>query len=84
MKNQALVEIFLFCVYARVVAINDTAGSRRSERVRMQQAMQGKQKYDLSKWKYSELRDTINTSCDIELLEVSDCNKAEVKINVSV
>nr|XP_018907135.1 PREDICTED: myosin heavy chain 95F isoform X1 [Bemisia tabaci] len=26
-------------------------------------------KYDLSKWKYSELRDTINTSCDIELLE---------------
>ncbi|XP_045535072.1 myosin heavy chain 95F isoform X1 [Papilio machaon] len=41
----------------------------RSERVRMQQAMAGKQKYDLSKWKYSELRDTINTSCDIELLE---------------
>lgn len=38
----------------------------------MQQAMQGKQKYDLSKWKYSELRDTINTSCDIELLEVSN------------
>jgi myosin VI len=31
--------------------------------------MAGKQKYDLSKWKYSELRDTINTSCDIELLE---------------
>lgn len=28
-------------------------------------------KHDLSKWKYSELRDTINTSCDIELLEVS-------------
>ena len=25
-------------------------------------------KYDLSKWKYAELRDTINTSCDIELL----------------
>lgn len=23
----------------------------------------------MSKWKYSELRDTINTSCDIELLE---------------
>ncbi|KAI8424586.1 hypothetical protein MSG28_003033, partial [Choristoneura fumiferana] len=41
----------------------------RSERIRMQQAMQGKQKHDLSKWKYSELRDTINTSCDIELLE---------------
>ena len=26
-------------------------------------------KYDLSKWKYAELRDTINTSCDIDLLE---------------
>ncbi|XP_073711800.1 myosin VIa isoform X7 [Misgurnus anguillicaudatus] len=25
-------------------------------------------KYELSKWKYAELRDTINTSCDIELL----------------
>uniref|UniRef100_A0A6M2DFQ7 Putative myosin class ii heavy chain n=1 Tax=Xenopsylla cheopis TaxID=163159 RepID=A0A6M2DFQ7_XENCH len=43
--------------------------ARRSEQVRAQQAMQAKQKYDLSKWKYSELRDTINTSCDIELLE---------------
>nr|2N0Z_A Chain A, Unconventional myosin-VI [Homo sapiens] len=28
----------------------------------------GTKKYDLSKWKYAELRDTINTSCDIELL----------------
>merc|ERR1711872_1173567 len=27
------------------------------------------EKFDLSKWKYAELRDTINTSCDIELLE---------------
>ncbi|CAL8140875.1 unnamed protein product [Orchesella dallaii] len=26
-------------------------------------------KHDLSGWKYSELRDTINTSCDVELLE---------------
>jgi len=26
-------------------------------------------KHDLSKWKYADLRDTINTSCDIELLE---------------
>lgn len=43
----------------------------RSENVRAQQQALGKQKYDLSKWKYSELRDAINTSCDIELLEVS-------------
>merc|ERR1712203_12823 len=26
-------------------------------------------KKDLSNWKYAELRDTINTSCDIDLLE---------------
>ena len=31
-------------------------------------------KYDLSKWKYAELRDTINTSCEIELLEVTAPN----------
>ncbi|XP_063377350.1 myosin heavy chain 95F [Cydia fagiglandana] len=49
--------------------VNGENKLNRSERVRMQQAMQGKQKHDLSKWKYSELRDTINTSCDIELLE---------------
>uniref|UniRef100_A0A4W5LWW5 Unconventional myosin-VI n=1 Tax=Hucho hucho TaxID=62062 RepID=A0A4W5LWW5_9TELE len=28
----------------------------------------GAKRYDLSKWKYAELRDVINTSCDIELL----------------
>ncbi|GAB6032668.1 Unconventional myosin-VI [Chamberlinius hualienensis] len=33
------------------------------------ESMVSKQKNDLSKWKYSELRDTINTSCDLELLE---------------
>ena len=32
-------------------------------------AKKGEKKMDLSKWKYAELRDTINTSCDIELLE---------------
>ncbi|XP_013109162.1 myosin heavy chain 95F isoform X3 [Stomoxys calcitrans] len=42
---------------------------QKSENVRAQQQALGKQKYDLSKWKYSELRDAINTSCDIELLE---------------
>ncbi|XP_044011291.1 myosin heavy chain 95F isoform X2 [Aphidius gifuensis] len=42
---------------------------RRSEQVRNNQAMMINKKFDLSKWKYSELRDAINTSCDIELLE---------------
>ena len=32
-------------------------------------AKKTEKKFDLSKWKYAELRDTINTSCDIELLE---------------
>jgi len=32
-------------------------------------AVAGKGKHDLSKWKYAELRDAINTSCDLELLE---------------
>merc|ERR1712004_77892 len=32
-------------------------------------AQKSKAKYDLSNWKYAELRDTINTSCDIDLLE---------------
>ncbi|ESO83450.1 hypothetical protein LOTGIDRAFT_76027, partial [Lottia gigantea] len=33
-----------------------------------QQAAAAK-KYDLTKWKYAELRDAINTSCDLELLD---------------
>lgn len=31
--------------------------------------LQKDKKYDLTNWKYSDLRDTINTSCDLELLE---------------
>ncbi|XP_034934309.1 myosin heavy chain 95F isoform X2 [Chelonus insularis] len=53
------------------VRVTTTNNNRlnRSEQVRNQQAMMTNKKYDLSKWKYSELRDAINTSCDIELLE---------------
>merc|ERR1712137_1304921 len=47
----------------------DTWSLRRSEGVMSQRAAYAGKKHDLSKWKYSELRDTINTSCDIELLE---------------
>ncbi|XP_062952216.1 unconventional myosin-VI isoform X1 [Cynocephalus volans] len=36
--------------------------------VQATKAAAGIKKHDLSKWKYAELRDTINTSCDIELL----------------
>lgn len=41
----------------------------RSAFVLKQQEQLAGRKYDLSKWKYSELRDAINTSCDLELLE---------------
>ncbi|KAL3188050.1 hypothetical protein MRX96_004280 [Rhipicephalus microplus] len=36
--------------------------------VRSQAKAKSEGKFDLSKWKYSELRDVINTSCDLELL----------------
>ncbi|XP_068425016.1 unconventional myosin-VI-like, partial [Clinocottus analis] len=36
--------------------------------VQATKAAAGAKKYELSKWKYAELRDAINTSCDIELL----------------
>uniref|UniRef100_A0A7N6BMB5 Unconventional myosin-VI n=1 Tax=Anabas testudineus TaxID=64144 RepID=A0A7N6BMB5_ANATE len=39
-----------------------------SPQVQATKAAAGVKKYDLSKWKYAELRDVINTSCDIELL----------------
>ncbi|XP_046877079.1 unconventional myosin-VI-like [Hypomesus transpacificus] len=40
----------------------------RSPQVQATKAAAGTKKYELSKWKYAELRDAINTSCDIELL----------------
>ncbi|KAK3097679.1 hypothetical protein FSP39_012037 [Pinctada imbricata] len=42
---------------------------QRSEEFREKRAAALQKKYDLSKWKYAELRDAINTSCDIELLD---------------
>ncbi|XP_076028705.1 myosin heavy chain 95F jaguar isoform X2 [Oratosquilla oratoria] len=42
---------------------------KRSSMVEKQRAAAANKKFDLSKWKYAELRDTINTSCDLELLE---------------
>lgn len=41
----------------------------RSAAVMAQRQAAAQKKYDLSKWKYAELRDAINTSCDLELLE---------------
>uniref|UniRef100_A0AAQ5ZIU0 Unconventional myosin-VI n=1 Tax=Amphiprion ocellaris TaxID=80972 RepID=A0AAQ5ZIU0_AMPOC len=42
--------------------------SSQGPQVQATKAAAGVKKYDLSKWKYAELRDVINTSCDIELL----------------
>ncbi|CAI9565674.1 unnamed protein product, partial [Staurois parvus] len=41
---------------------------RRGVQVQATKSAATVKKYDLSKWKYAELRDAINTSCDIELL----------------
>ncbi|XP_072534755.1 myosin VIa isoform X1 [Salminus brasiliensis] len=40
----------------------------RGPQVQATKAAANAKKYELSKWKYAELRDAINTSCDIELL----------------
>uniref|UniRef100_A0A8C1BZH6 Unconventional myosin-VI n=1 Tax=Cyprinus carpio carpio TaxID=630221 RepID=A0A8C1BZH6_CYPCA len=40
----------------------------RAPQVTATNAQADVKKYELSKWKYAELRDVINTSCDIELL----------------
>uniref|UniRef100_A0A673KUP9 Unconventional myosin-VI n=1 Tax=Sinocyclocheilus rhinocerous TaxID=307959 RepID=A0A673KUP9_9TELE len=40
----------------------------RGAQVQANKVAAGVKKYDLSKWKYAELRDAINTSCDIEML----------------
>uniref|UniRef100_A0A8D3C6P6 Unconventional myosin-VI n=1 Tax=Scophthalmus maximus TaxID=52904 RepID=A0A8D3C6P6_SCOMX len=46
----------------------EVSGKRAGPQVQATKAAAGVKKYDLSKWKYAELRDVINTSCDIELL----------------
>uniref|UniRef100_A0A667YUP4 Unconventional myosin-VI n=1 Tax=Myripristis murdjan TaxID=586833 RepID=A0A667YUP4_9TELE len=48
--------------------VQNDAGLRRGPQVQASKAAAGAKKYELSKWKYAELRDAINTSCDIELL----------------
>ncbi|KAM9842647.1 myosin VIb [Aulostomus maculatus] len=48
--------------------ISSTSAKAMGPQVQATKAAAGVKKYDLSKWKYAELRDVINTSCDIELL----------------
>jgi len=48
---------------------SDVFRLKRSEQVEKRRIESANKKYDLSKWKYADLRDTINTSCDLELLE---------------
>ncbi|XP_042295769.1 unconventional myosin-VI isoform X3 [Sceloporus undulatus] len=53
---------------AEQMATEISALLSRGPAVQATKAAIGTKKHDLSKWKYAELRDTINTSCDIELL----------------
>ncbi|XP_034715111.1 myosin VIb isoform X1 [Etheostoma cragini] len=48
--------------------ISSSSARAMGPQVQANKAAAGVKKYDLSKWKYAELRDVINTSCDIELL----------------
>ncbi|XP_008825288.1 unconventional myosin-VI isoform X4 [Nannospalax galili] len=65
-------ELALRIVQSEAELISDEAlgdqALRRGPAVQATKAAAGTKKHDLSKWKYAELRDTINTSCDIELL----------------
>uniref|UniRef100_A0AAR2IWD6 Unconventional myosin-VI n=1 Tax=Pygocentrus nattereri TaxID=42514 RepID=A0AAR2IWD6_PYGNA len=56
------------CHHAFVISIKACLCTDRGPQVQASKAAAGMKKYDLSKWKYAELRDAINTSCDIELL----------------
>ncbi|NXM17995.1 MYO6 protein, partial [Ploceus nigricollis] len=66
------------CVYGTLCSFNAASKEQmatemseilsRGPAVQATKAAAGTKKHDLSKWKYAELRDTINTSCDIELL----------------
>ncbi|KAM3855123.1 unconventional myosin-VI isoform 2-T2 [Vipera latastei] len=65
-------ELALRIAQSEAELINDEAqldpSLRRGPSVQATKAAAGIKKHDLSKWKYADLRDTINTSCDIELL----------------
>ncbi|XP_014679543.1 PREDICTED: unconventional myosin-VI-like, partial [Priapulus caudatus] len=52
-----------------VVEALETPQLQRSERARSVINAAGGKTHELSKWKYAELRDTINTSCDVALLD---------------
>uniref|UniRef100_A0A8C3YLU0 Unconventional myosin-VI n=1 Tax=Catagonus wagneri TaxID=51154 RepID=A0A8C3YLU0_9CETA len=65
-------ELALRIAQSEAELISDEAqadlGLRRGPAVQATKAAAGSKKFDFSKWKYAELRDTINTSCDIEVL----------------
>ncbi|XP_005210736.1 unconventional myosin-VI isoform X7 [Bos taurus] len=65
-------ELIIDEAQADPAALRRINGTRRTmtpgPAVQATKAAAGTKKHDLSKWKYAELRDTINTSCDIELL----------------
>ncbi|XP_015210122.1 myosin VIa isoform X3 [Lepisosteus oculatus] len=60
------------CIVTPVPASTNALGRQSNltmgPQVQATKAAAGTKKYELSKWKYAELRDAINTSCDIELL----------------
>ncbi|XP_055335103.1 unconventional myosin-VI-like [Paramacrobiotus metropolitanus] len=49
--------------------VDELSPLQRSSSYMKQRQQQAGKRHDLSKWKYADLRDVINTSCDLELLE---------------
>lgn len=49
--------------------VEDVQQITRSNSIAISKDKQPRAKQDLSKWTYAQLRDTINTSCEVELLE---------------
>uniref|UniRef100_A0A8C1WTM9 Unconventional myosin-VI n=1 Tax=Cyprinus carpio TaxID=7962 RepID=A0A8C1WTM9_CYPCA len=56
------------CTLSRKTSPKHDVSASVGVQVQANKVAAGVKKYDLSKWKYAELRDAINTSCDIELL----------------
>uniref|UniRef100_A0A3B3WBP3 Unconventional myosin-VI n=1 Tax=Poecilia mexicana TaxID=48701 RepID=A0A3B3WBP3_9TELE len=60
--------LLLTCTSSSHFLFPVSASCPRGPQVQANKAAANAKKFELSKWKYAELRDAINTSCDIELL----------------
>uniref|UniRef100_A0A672L1A8 Unconventional myosin-VI n=1 Tax=Sinocyclocheilus grahami TaxID=75366 RepID=A0A672L1A8_SINGR len=67
-KREEEERVMQVCMCLKKLKIVSPLCNFRGAQVQANKVAAGVKKNDLSKWKYAELRDAINTSCDIELL----------------